>query len=131
MVNRQNHAVKMELKRQNNVAAGLVSERFPSVSGIVINMTYYRQTANPVLMKRTVNIFPTSYAFFKMDCMIKGCEGGGFDLSSVVANMVKEHKKLKKGNFVCKGKIDSIASNHAHIEYEAVIQYRRGKNGSA
>ncbi len=121
----------MELKRQNNVAAGLVSERFPSVSGIVINMTYYRQTANPVLMKRTVNIFPTSYAFFKMDCMIKGCEGGGFDLSSVVANMVKEHKKLKKGNFVCKGKIDSIASNHAHIEYEAVIQYRRGKNGSA
>ena len=125
MVNRHKHAVKMELKRQNNVAAGLVSDRFPTVSGIVIHMTYYRKAVNPVLMERTVNIFPTSYAFFKMDCMIKGCDGGGFDLSPVVSDMVKGRKKVKRGNFVCQGKVDTLESDHAHIEYEAVIEYGR------
>ncbi|MDP2278722.1 MAG: hypothetical protein Q8K51_10915 [Nitrospirota bacterium] len=122
---RQNYALKVELKKQVNIAAGLVSDRFPSVSGIVIHMTYYRKAAIPLLMVRTVNIFPTSYAYFKMDCMIKGCDGGGFDLTSVVTNMVKAHKKMKNGSLDCSGTADAIESDHARIEYETVIQYKR------
>ena len=122
---RQNYALKVELKKQVNIAAGLVSDRFPSVSGIVIHMTYYRKAAIPLLMVRTVNIFPTSYAYFKMDCMIKGCDGGGFDLTSVVTNMVKAHKKMKNGSLDCSGTADAIESDHARIEYAAVIQYKR------
>ena len=122
---RQNYALKVELKKQVNIAAGLVSDRFPSVSGIVIHMTYYRKAAIPLLMVRTVNIFPTSYAYFKMDCMIKGCEGGGFDLTSVVTNMVKTHKKVRKGSLDCSGTADAIESDHARIEYETVIRYKR------
>lgn len=129
MANRQNHrqnyALKMELKKQDNIAAGLVSDRFPTVSGIVIQMSYYRKAAIPLLMVRTVNIFPTSYAYFKMDCMIKGCDGGGFDLTSVVTNMIKAHKKMKKGSLNCSGTADALESNHARIEYETVIQYRK------
>ena len=113
----------MELKRQNELSAGLISERFPEVSGIVIHMTYYQKGANSVLMVRTVNVFPTSYAYFKMACMIKGCEGGGFDLTSVIAHMVKAHMKVKKGTLPCCGKSDNLASDHARIEYEIVIQY--------
>jgi len=114
----------MELKKQNNVAAGLVSDRFPAVSGMVIQMTYYRKGANPVLMLRTINVLPTSYAYFKMDCMIKGCDGGGFDLTSIVADMVKTHKKIKKGALSCCGKVDTLEGDHASIEYETVIQYK-------
>ncbi|MFZ3122665.1 MAG: hypothetical protein WA104_04770 [Thermodesulfovibrionales bacterium] len=123
---RQNYALKMELKKQVNIAAGLVSDRFPTVSGIVIHMTYYRKAAIPLLMVRTVNIFPTSYAYFKMDCMIKGCDGGGFDLTSVVTNMVKTHKKMRNGSLNCSGTSDDIGSDHARIEYETVIRYKRG-----
>jgi len=115
----------MELKKQIDIAAGLVSDRFPGVSGIVIHMTYYRETVIPVLMVRTVNIFPTSYANFKMDCMIKGCDGGGFDLNSIVATMVKTHKRVSKGSLVCQGNIDTIAAEHASIEYKAVIRYKK------
>ena len=97
MTNRNNYAAKMALKRQSRSAAGLVSERFPQVLDIVIHMTYYQKGPNPVLMLRTVNIFPASYAYFKMDCVIKGCDGGGFDLTSVVDDMVKTHKRVKKG----------------------------------
>ena len=115
----------MELKKQDNIAAGLVSDRFPTVSGIVIQITYYRKAAIPLLMVRTVNICPTSYAYFKMDCMIKGCEGGGFDLTSVVTSMIKAHKKMKSGSLDCSGTANAIESDHARIEYAAVIQYKR------
>jgi hypothetical protein len=124
MVNRQNFAVIKELKRQKNLAAGLVSDRFPSVSDIVISMTYFQKSERPILMIRTVNIIPASYALFKMDCMIKGCDGGGFDLNSVVADMVKTHKKVKKGAITCQGNINEQAADHASIEYETVINYK-------
>lgn len=75
-------------------------------------------------MQRTVNIIPASYALFKMDCMIRGCDGGGFDLTSVVADMVKTHKKVKKGALECCGNIDDLHSGHASIEYETVIKYK-------
>ena len=130
MANRHNYALKMELKKQNNVAAGLISERFPAVSGMVIHMTYYRKAANPVLMVRTLNIFPTSYAYFKMDCMIKGCDGGGFDLTAVVDDMVKTRKKVSTGALVCCGNVDALASEHASIEYETVIEYKRASKNS-
>ncbi|MBI5740987.1 MAG: hypothetical protein HZA16_09715 [Nitrospirae bacterium] len=124
MANRQNYAAIKELKKQNNLAAGLVSDRFPSVSDIVINMTYFQRGERPVLMVRTVNIVPTSYALFKMDCMIRGCDGGGFDLTSVVVDMVKTRKKVKKGSIDCHGNIDARSADHASIEYEAMIKYK-------
>jgi hypothetical protein len=129
MANGHNHrhdfALKMELKKQVNIAAGLVSERYPTVSGMVIHMTYYRKAPIPILMVRTVNVSPASYAYFKMDCMIKSCNGGGFDMTSIVANMVKTHKKIKKGSIICHGTIETLTSEHASIEYETVIKYKR------
>lgn len=124
MVHRHKHALQMEEKRLNNVAAGLVSERFPSVSAIVIHMTYYRNAVIPLLMVRTVNMVPTTYAYFKMDCMVKGCSSGGFDLTPVVTNMVKTGKKVGKGSLKCHGNIDAVPSSHASIDYEAVIEYQ-------
>jgi hypothetical protein len=127
MANRQQHAAKMELKKQNRFAAGIISDRFPEVSSIVIHMTYYQNGTNPVLMVRTVNVFPSSYAYFKMDCMIKGCDNGGFDLTSIVESMVKANKKEKKGSLTCGGKVDALVADHARVDYEVAIRY--GKRG--
>lgn len=115
----------MDLKRQNRLLAGLVSERFPEVSGIIINMTYYQKGANPVLMERTINVFPTSDAYFKMDCMIRGCDGGGFDLTPAVTDMAKNHKNVKKGTLVCNGQTDVPSPDHARVDYEIVMQYNK------
>ena len=127
MVNRHKYAAKMDQKKQNRLLAGVVQDRFPEVSGIVINMTYYQQGANPVLMERTVNIFPSSDAYFKMDCMIKGCDGGGFDLTPVIDDMAKTRKLVKKGALVCPGNTD-VAPDHASVDYEIVIQYKKRLN---
>ncbi|MDP2158539.1 MAG: hypothetical protein Q8K68_12625, partial [Nitrospirota bacterium] len=123
MANRQQQAAKVELKKQNTFAAGLLSERFPQVAGMVIHMTYYQNGINPVLMVRTINVFPTSAAYFKMDCMIKGCENGGFDLTPVIKTMIKDRKKEKKGSMDCKGKVDTVTCDHASVDYDIAIKY--------
>ncbi len=118
---------KAEQNKQRRLAAGLVSERFPEVSDIVIHMTYYQKGVNPVMMVRIVNFFPSRHAYFNMDCMIKGCVDGGFDLTSVIANMIKNHKKLEKGKLMCNGKSDTLASDHASIAYQITIKYNKIK----
>jgi hypothetical protein len=120
----------MELQKQANIAAGSVADRFPTVSGIVIHMQYYRKAEIPLLMVRTLNISPASYAVFKMNCMIKSCDGGGFDLTSVVTNMVKTKTKVKKGVIACHGTIDALSSKHATIEYETVIRYKKASKAA-
>lgn len=104
-------------------SAGLVSEHFPHVAEIIIHMTYYQKGPNPVLMRRTINILPASCAYFKMDCMIKGCDNGGFDLTPVIIDMVKTLKKTKKGNMVCNGKTSTNSTDHASIDYDIAIKY--------
>lgn len=129
MANKQQHSAKAELNRQNKLAAGLVSERFPKVSSIVVNMTYYQKGINPVLMVRTVNVLPTNYAYFNMECMIRDCIGGGFDLTPIITRMVKGLKKVAKGKLVCKSKNESLAPDHASITYEITVKYNNKKIG--
>jgi len=64
MAQKQNYAVKMDLLKQKKIAAGLVSDCFPEVSGMVIVMTYFRKGLNPFLMLRTVNVFPFCLCIF-------------------------------------------------------------------
>jgi hypothetical protein len=125
MAIKQNYKEKLELKRDAMQAAGLVGERLPGVSNIVFQMTYYQRTAGPVLMKRTMNFFPTDYACFRMECMREECINGGFDLTQVVAGLVKNRKKSVKGSIVCRGKSETLSHGHASISYEVSIEYTK------
>jgi len=120
---KQNYFDRMELKKNNLLAAGLVSERFPGVSSIVLHMIYYQRATEPILMKRTLNFMPTDYACFRMDCMREECINGGFELTPVVAGVIKNHKKSAKGKIVCRGKNGTLRHNHASIGYEVSVQY--------
>jgi len=125
MAQRQDYIKKMELKKQARLKAGILSDKFPNVSSIIIHMTYYHNSENPLLMERTVNVFPSSYAYFLMECMTKTCEEGGYKLSRIISKHIKEKKKVARGKMVCKGKIDKVAKDHAHILYEINIKYGR------
>src|SRR4030042_2956395 len=125
MVNKQNYLENMELKKQLRLEAGLLSERFPEVSDIVVNMTYYQKAVNPVMMVRNINFWPSRHAYFNMDCMMKGCLDGGFDLTSVITGMIKKRNNSVKGKLVCNGKNDTLSSGHASIDYEITIKYNK------
>ena len=116
---------KQELKKSAMLAAGLVSERMPHVSSIMLRMTYFQKTSDPVLMKRTVHFLPSDYACFRMDCMREECTNGGFDLTSVVASLAKNRKKSVAGKIVCNGKSESLRVGHASIAYEVSIEYNK------
>lgn len=118
----QRYAEKLELD-QKKADAGLVSELFPRVSGMVIRMTYRQDLANPILMIRTINVLPSSYAYFHMKCMAKDCKEGGFDLTPAITNLVKHRKRTGRGKMACAGEGDKLTSNHASISYEISINY--------
>ena len=123
MAQRHNYAEKIDLLKKKKLAAGLVSDRFPVVRDIVIKMTYYRKGLNPVIMLRTVNVSPSTYAYFTMDCMISGCNDGGFNLTPVITEMIKKRSKQKKGTLICKGKNPDLPHDHAHIDYDITITF--------
>jgi hypothetical protein len=117
---RQNQLERQELLKKHKVASGLISDRFPGVAQIVFHMTYYQRGVRSVLMVRTVNFTAADYAYFHMDCMQDGCTNGGFDLTPVVAALIRDRKKTVRGKLVCDGK--NAAPHHASIEYEVSIQ---------
>jgi hypothetical protein len=118
MYNRRNEA--REERQQQKLESSSISKHFPEVSGIVISMTYNQKNLKKPLM-RTVNFFPDSHAFFIVECLHKGCNDGGFDLTRRLTSMIRKNTKSEKGNLSCEG--DGPSSDHSSIHYEINIQY--------
>jgi hypothetical protein len=121
-MNNSKHAAMME-KRQEIMeqkrAAGSVAAHFPEVANIVMNMTYNQKGAKSIL--RTFNFTPGSYAFFIVNCLRQDCIDGGFDLTQVITEMIRNRRVGGKGTLSCKGTDSS--TNHSDIVYEVAIQY--------
>jgi hypothetical protein len=113
------HAARKE-RLQKKHEAGFMSVQFPEVANIVINMMY-NQRGIAKALQRTVNFFPSSYAFFRLDCLSKECVEGGFDLTQVITSMIENRKKAAKGELSCEGRDPS--AGHSEIAYEVAIQY--------
>ena len=104
---------------QQTLAAGLLSEHYPEVSKIVITMVYTKGGATSLL--RTLNFYPGSHAFFKMNCLGEGCVDGGLDLTGVITRMIRNRKESSGGKISCEN--DDPAAVHAAMSYEVTIQY--------
>jgi len=117
--NSRKNAARVERLKQKD-DAGLLSTRFPEVANIVISMVYNQTGLNKSLL-RTVNFFPGSSAFFRVDCVNKDCVDGGFDLTKVITGIVGKHGKTAKGKLNCEG--NGPADGHSAIAYEVDIQY--------
>jgi hypothetical protein len=124
MVNRQHDLVIKKLNEQKRLA-GLVSERFPRVSSIIINMKYYRKISDKAFLERTLNFYPTSFAYFFMTCLKKKCHNGCFNLKPMITRLVKNQKKSMKGSMICHCKNGSYVSGELGVAYEISIAYGR------
>jgi len=119
--NSRKNAARTERLHQR-VETGFVSTHFPGVKNIAINMTYNQVGLNKALL-RTVNFFPDSYAFFRVDCINRECADGGFDLTQVINTMVLKRKEAAKGQLNCQG--TGPIAGHSAITYEVAIQYEK------
>jgi hypothetical protein len=127
MKKKQNYLIRRELNEQKNLDAGFVSNRFPTVLSIVIHIIHYKKISDSVLMVRTINFFPTSYANFRIGCITKECLNGGFELHKVIAKLINTRKKSGKGKMICTNKKDALVSGHSSISYDISITYNRKK----
>jgi len=122
MTNSEKNAARME-KRQQKLDSGLISEHFPKVSSIVIDMTDSYGKRNPITVLRTLNFWPNSYAYFNIECLSKDCLDGGFDLNHVITMMIRSHKDSGEGELVCDG--NNLSSLHSNIHYKINIRYNK------
>lgn len=118
MYSRSNQA-RME-RMQERVDAGFMSKHYPDVESIVVSMVYnQRGIARPI--HRIVNFAPGSYAFFKIDCLSRDCDAGGFDLTHVINGMIRNHRESAKGELTCES--DQPPVDHSAIEYDIQIKF--------
>jgi len=117
--NSRKNAARLE-RLQKKVEAGLVAAHFPEVADIAISMTYNQIGLNKSLL-RTVNFFPDSYAFFRIDCVNRDCVDGGFDLTKVIATTIGRRGQTAKGKLSCQG--SGPAEGHSAITYKVDIRY--------
>ncbi|HMK57193.1 MAG TPA: hypothetical protein VK448_11195 [Dissulfurispiraceae bacterium] len=111
-------ALKSE-KKQQRIDAGVVSDIFPKVKQIAINMTY-SQTGVLEPLSRAVNYYPGSSAIFKMHCLCADCVEGGFDFTKTLRSMVKNKKTASKGKIGC----DSCSAPEcSDVSYIIQIKY--------
>lgn len=106
-------------KIQQRIDAGSMANHFPEVAGIDISMTYNQKGIRSLL--RTFSFSPSSYAYFKVDCLCKDCNGGGFDLTQVITGMIRNRRKATKGELNCLG--EGPAADHSAVVYEVAIRY--------
>lgn len=125
MAQKKNHIAYQELKEKKKLKAGLISNRFPKVSAIVLSMNYYQRLSDSVYLMRTVNFSPPDHAYFLMDCLTKDCLNGGFELTPVITDMIKKRKTAVKGKLICSGKDDTGTKGHLRITYEVRVKYKR------
>jgi len=118
-INSRKNAARTE-RLQQRLDAGFVATQFPEVASIVISMIYNQKGIKESL-PRTVNFFPGSYAFFRVNCLSKDCVDGGFDLTQVITEMVGKRKVAAKGELSCEG--NGSSAEHSAIVYEVSIQY--------
>jgi len=104
---------------QQRLESGSVAKHFPEVASIVIIMTYNQKGAKSIL--RTFNFSPSSYAFFRIECLRKDCVDGGFDLTQVITAMIRNRGAEAKGALSCEG--NEPPANHSDIAYQVAIQY--------
>lgn len=117
MNSRRNSA--RQVRQQQRLDAGFLSEHFPEVVGIVVSMMY-SQKGMLNSLPRTVNFYPGSCALFKIDCLTWGCVDGGFDLTYVITSMIKSRRETSKGEISCEG---SPSPDHSTITYEITVKY--------
>ena len=112
-------AVKAEREQKRN-EAGRVSERYPKVTTIAINMRY-AQTGVLDPLSRIINFYPDSFATFKVTCLHSDCVEGGFDFNKIIRSMVRTRKPVSKGVISCE------SCTAPDVAYAVTIKYAQTK----
>jgi hypothetical protein len=111
---------------KNKVAVPPLSDEFPGLESMTIRMVYYQKGDNPVLMTRTLHVYPESDpAFLFIPCLIHDCEGGSFELAPIVYELLRNGGSSVSGQLSCVGSTNKdIPPDHASMDYAVEVVYK-------
>ena len=118
MVYQSKQSVEAEARRQQEIEAGLVSERFPKVKMIRVEVRFHDATGAQV-QRRIRDLPPDAYAIFEMKCPL---DSSPLDLKPIVMKMVHDRERKKSGELKCagsQGDAQHSAAFQIEIEYRA------------
>ncbi len=116
MVYQSKQSVEAEARRQQEIEAGKISERFPQVRKIRLEVEFHDATGARV--QRRCRDLPTdAFAIFDMKCPL---DATPFDLKPVVTRMIADHIKERSGEVKCDG--SRPGSEHS-TSYQIEIEY--------
>jgi hypothetical protein len=121
MTYREKCDAKLE-RMQERQDAGLISQRFPGVSSIIVDMEHNKKGISAIHLLRTLTFFSDSHAYFRVECLNRDCKDctEGFHLDQVITAMIRNHTSAKAGELNCDG--NGITSRHVNISYKVTIQ---------
>ena len=129
MTYREKCDAKLE-RMQEMQDAGLISQRFPDVSSIVVDMEHKRNGISAIHLLRTLNFPSDSHAYFRIECLNRDCKDctDGFHLDPVIAAMIRNNTPSKEGELKCDG--SGITARQVNITYKVTIQYNKFPPGA-
>jgi len=117
VVYQSKQSVEAEARRLQELEAGLVSERFPKVKKIRLEVRFHDASGAQV-QRRIRDLPPEAYAIFEMKCPL---DSTPFDLKPVVTRMVSDRERKKSGEIKCAG---SQTESHHVANYQIEIEYQ-------
>jgi hypothetical protein len=104
---------QQETWRRAYAAASNLRERFPQVERLVVDMAFtdVRQTGRYSAQMRSFS--PSAKAFFAIACPRTLCLDGGFDLDSIVLDLLGSGQTASTGILECRGWVDPTRPEHA------------------
>ncbi len=122
MTYRERCEAKLERMREKQ-ASSLISQLFPEVSDIVVDMEHNGEGINAIRLVRTLIFSSDSHAYFRVECLNSDCKDctDGLYLDQVIAGMIRNHSSSQAGELNCEG--NGLTSRHVHISYKVTIRY--------
>jgi hypothetical protein len=117
VVYQSKQSVEAEARRLQEVEAGLVSERFPKVKLIRVEVRFHDATGAQV-QRRIRELPPDAYAIFEMKCPL---DSTPLDFKPIVTRMIHDREKKKSGEMRCAG---SQTDTQHSAAYQIEIEYR-------
>lgn len=121
------HRHAREERRRAYLSAPTLRDQFPNVEQVVLQLSFTDYSGMSQYSAQTHTFSPAATAFFEIPCPSTVCTGGGFDLGSVVWNLIRRMGEETSGRLDCQGwQSTDQADTHRspmQLHYRLAISY--------
>jgi hypothetical protein len=92
---------RRELSRRKRVAAGSLSNAFPAVESVRIELNFQDESSQQPV-RQLHALYPAAPAFFEFSCPHGDCDGS-LDMNEIVSAVLKKSATVAEGTLLCPG----------------------------